>query len=183
MLHWVQVTDTSDHQLFRGDYVNQAFMVELLQRNHYWRTPIIRRDLLGPGTWSPHVWFPPWSMEEEVWWCGGALLVTLGDLFWIQVTLNQHGYHSMLQQYAIPSGLRLVGLSLFFNRIMTQNTSRLCKGYLTNKESDGMLHQMTWLPQSPDLNPIKMVWDELDHRVREKQPASAEHMWEVLQDC
>ena len=31
----VQVTDTSQHQLFRGDCVNQAFMVELLQRNHY----------------------------------------------------------------------------------------------------------------------------------------------------
>ena len=30
-----QVTDTSQHQLFRGDCVNQAFMVELLQINHY----------------------------------------------------------------------------------------------------------------------------------------------------
>ena len=32
MLHRVQVTDTSQHQLFRGDFVNQAFMVELLQK-------------------------------------------------------------------------------------------------------------------------------------------------------
>ena len=31
----VQVTDTSQHQLFRRDCVNQAFMVGLLQRNHY----------------------------------------------------------------------------------------------------------------------------------------------------
>ena len=31
----VQVTDTSQHQLFRGDCVNQAFMIELLQRNLY----------------------------------------------------------------------------------------------------------------------------------------------------
>ena len=29
------VRDTSQHQLFRVDCVNQAFMVELLQRNHY----------------------------------------------------------------------------------------------------------------------------------------------------
>ena len=28
-----------------------------------------------------------------------------------------------------------------------------------------------------------MVWDELDRRVKEKQPTSAQHMWEVLQDC
>jgi hypothetical protein len=46
-----QVTDTSQHQLVRGDCVNQALMVELLQRNHYQRTPI-RRDLLGSRNMS-----------------------------------------------------------------------------------------------------------------------------------
>ena len=30
-----QVTDTSQHQLFRGDCMNHAFMVDLLQINHY----------------------------------------------------------------------------------------------------------------------------------------------------
>ena len=59
---------------------------------------------------------------------------------------------------------------------MTQHTARLCKGYLTKKKGDGVLHQMTWLPQSRDLNPIEMVWDELDLRVKEKQPTSAQHM-------
>ena len=66
---------------------------------------------------------------------------------------------------------------------MTQHTSRLCKGYLTKKESDGVLHQMTWPPQSPDLNPIEMVRDELKHRVMERQPTSAQHMRELFQDC
>ena len=46
-----------------------------------------------------------------------------------------------------------------------------------------MLHPMTWPTQSPDLNPIEMVWDELERRVKEKQPTSAQHMWELLQDC
>ena len=48
---------------------------------------------------------------------------------------------------------------LFFNRTMTQHTSRLCKGYLTKKDSDGVLYQMTWPPQSPNLNPIRIVCD------------------------
>jgi len=46
-----------------------------------------------------------------------------------------------------------------------------------------VLRQMTWPPQSPDLNPIEMVWDELDRRVKEKPPTSAQHLWELLQDC
>ena len=44
--------------------------------------------------------------------CDGALLVS--DLFRIQGTLNQHGYHIILQRYAIPSGLRIAGLSFVF---------------------------------------------------------------------
>uniref|UniRef100_A0A8C8D755 Tc1-like transposase DDE domain-containing protein n=1 Tax=Oncorhynchus tshawytscha TaxID=74940 RepID=A0A8C8D755_ONCTS len=69
------------------------------------------------------------------------------------------------------------------DRTTTQHTSRLCNGYLTKKGSDGVLHQMTWTPQSPDLNHIEMVWDELDCRVKQKQPTSAQHMWELLQGC
>ena len=42
---------------------------------------------------------------------------------------------------------------------------------------------MTWPPQSPDLKPIEMVWDELDCRGKEKQPTSAQHMLELLHDC
>ncbi|CAJ0925597.1 unnamed protein product [Ranitomeya imitator] len=42
-------------------------------------------------------------------------------------------------------------------RTMTPHTSRLCKGNLTKKESDGELRQMTWPPQSPDLSPNEVV--------------------------
>jgi hypothetical protein len=43
-----------------------------------------------------------------VWWCFAG--DTVFDLFRIQGTLKQHGYHSILQRYTIPSGLCLVGL-------------------------------------------------------------------------
>uniref|UniRef100_A0AAZ3P0K1 Serine-threonine/tyrosine-protein kinase catalytic domain-containing protein n=1 Tax=Oncorhynchus tshawytscha TaxID=74940 RepID=A0AAZ3P0K1_ONCTS len=68
-------------------------------------------------------------------------------------------------------------------RSMTQHTSRLCKGYFSPRRRDGVLHQMTWSPQSPELNLIQMIWDESDPRLKEEQSTSAKHMWELLQDC
>ena len=106
---------------------------------------------------------------------------TVCDLFRIQGTLNQTGYHIFLQRYTIPSGLQLVGLSFVFQQDNDPtHTSSLYNGL--KKESDGVLHQMTWPLQSPDLNPIEMVWEELDCRVKEKQPTSAQRMRE-LQYC
>ena len=54
---------------------------------------------------------------------GGGVMVwgcfaddTASNLLRIQRTLNQHGYHSILQRYAIPSGFCLVGLSFVFQQ-------------------------------------------------------------------
>ena len=110
--------------------------------------------------------------HREAWRrCDGALMVTLSVIYLeFQGTLNKHGYHSILQQSAIPFGFRLVGLSFVCQQDNDpKHTFRLCKGYLTKKESDGVLHQMTWPLQLPDLHPIEMVWDELDCRVKESQ--------------
>ena len=120
---------------------------------------------------SPYVWFPPWSTEEKVWWRGSAFLVTLSVIY-LEFCSDTPSYlFCAYWDY------------LFFNRTMTQYTSRLCKGYLTKKESDRVLHQMTWPPQSSNLNPIEIVWGELNCRVKEKQPTSAQHMWDLRQDC
>ena len=116
--------------------------------------------------------------------CDGALLVTLSVIY---LEFKSHLTSMATTTFCSDTPSHLVcawwDYHLLFNRTMAQHTSRLCKGYLTKKESDGVLHQMTWPPQSPNLNPIEMVWDELDHRVKEKQPTSAQHMWELLQDC
>ena len=91
----------------------------------------IRTVKICPLIWWVQIlyfWFQPLSCEMQNRWMdgvvhtvkhgGGGVMVwgffagdTVSDLFRIQGTLNQHGYHSILQRYAIPSGLCLVGLS------------------------------------------------------------------------
>ncbi|CAK9810863.1 Transposable element Tcb1 transposase [Anthophora quadrimaculata] len=41
---------------------------------------------------------------------------------------------------------------------------------------------MIWPSQSPDLNPIELLWDELDREIRNHCPRSKQHLWELLQN-
>jgi hypothetical protein len=52
--------------------------------------------------------------NQMVWGCFAG--DTVYHLFRIQGTLNQHGYHRIMQRYAIPSGLGLMGLSFVFQQ-------------------------------------------------------------------
>ena len=115
-----------------------------------------------------------------VWGCFAGSRV--GDLYRVRGTLNQNGYHSILQRHAIPSGMRLVGQGFILQQDNDpKHKSKLCQNYLRKKEQDGKLENMEWPAQSPDLNPIELVWDELGRRVKAKQHTSATHLWELLQ--
>uniref|UniRef100_A0A3B4YSU5 Uncharacterized protein n=1 Tax=Seriola lalandi dorsalis TaxID=1841481 RepID=A0A3B4YSU5_SERLL len=52
--------------------------------------------------------------------------------------------------------------------------------HLRKRMSEWWLHMMEDHNQcqSPDLNPMELVWDE---PVKAKQPASATYLWEILQ--
>lgn len=104
----------------------------------------------------------------------------VGDLHRVTGSLNQN----ILQCHAIPSGLRLVGQGLILRQDNDpKHTSKLCQNYFRRIEQDGGLQIMEWPGQSPDLNPIELVWDEVDRRVKAKQPTSATHVWKLLQQC
>ena len=42
---------------------------------------------------------------------------------------------------------------------------------------------MEWPAQSPDLNLIELLWEQLDRMVRKKCPSSQSNLWEVLQEA
>ena len=51
------------------------------------------------------------------------------------------------------------------------------------KKSAGILSIVEWPAQSPDLNPIELLWEQLDRMVRKKCPSSQSNLWEVLQEA
>ena len=112
--------------------------------------------------WCPRARFPPWSMEDKVWWCGAALLVTLFGIY-SKLKAQWTSMATTASCSDMSSGLCLVGPSFIFQQDNDpKHTSRLRKGCLTTKESCGRWSGL----QSPDLNPIKMIWDEMDRRVK-----------------
>ena len=73
------------------------------------------------------MWFPSWIMEEEVWWCGGDLLVTMLVIY---LEFKEH-LNSMANTACCsdtPSHLVCSwwDYHLFFNRTVTQNTPPGC---------------------------------------------------------
>uniref|UniRef100_A0A3Q4G3N4 Uncharacterized protein n=1 Tax=Neolamprologus brichardi TaxID=32507 RepID=A0A3Q4G3N4_NEOBR len=58
----------------------------------------------------------PATPNSGVMVCGCFAGDTVGDLFKTEDRLNQHGYQSILQQHAIPSGLHSVGPSCIFQQ-------------------------------------------------------------------
>ena len=79
--------------------------------------------------WYLHAWFPMWGMEEEVWWCGAALQVTL-FITGIYSKLKAHwtsmattAFYCDVSSHAVCV---LMDHHLFFNRTMTPNTPPGC---------------------------------------------------------
>ena len=53
--------------------------------------------------------------------------------------------------------------------LWVKNTSKFCQSYFKGKEEQHIFWLMSWLVQSATLNPIELVRDELDLKLRAKQ--------------
>lgn len=46
--------------------------------------------------------------------------------------------------------------------------------------SKNKINVLDWPSQSPDINPIEHLWDELEHRMKPYSPKNKEELWRIL---
>ena len=110
-----------------------------------------------------------------VWGCFGAGKV--GDLYKVKGIFNK-------ERHSLPCGQGLIRANFLLQQDNDpKHTSKLCKNYLGKKQSAGILSVMEWPAQSPDLNPIELLWEQLDRMVHKKCPSSQSNLWEVVQEA
>ena len=96
--------------------------------------------------------------------------------------MKKEEYHSILVRHAIPSGKRLFGSAWIFQQDNDpKHTSKMCKSYIEKKVDSGEMLYMEWSPQSSDLSPIELLWEEVDRQVQAKRPSSAARLAEIVQ--
>lgn len=115
-----------------------------------------------------------------VWGCFGG--DRIGSIARIQGIMRKEQYRDILENEMLPSGLRIFGEKFTFQHDNDpKHTSKLCKDYLNKLSAEGTLNVMVWPAQSPDLNPIELLWDELDRNIRKTCPTSTDRLWDMLQ--
>jgi transposase len=121
---------------------------------------------------------------------GGSIMMwgcflgeSVGDLHRVQGIMCKEDYHSILQRHAIPSGIRLHGKGFILQQDNDpKHTSKLCQNYLRSKEENGTLKILEWPSQSPDINPIELLWEEMDRNIKIKRPTSLAGLEEVARE-
>ena len=64
-----------------------------------------------------------------------------------------------------------------------KHTSKICQNYLKMKEQEGVLVNMDWPAQSPDVNPIEKLWEEMARQMEEEgKPTSLSGLWGMVQN-
>lgn len=122
---------------------------------------------------------PTLKYDEEnvmIWNCSAGN--TFGDIwcqeYWINMDITL-SYSAM--PFHLGQGWSVIDLCLC--KIMTWNiplsyVKTICK------RKKNKLTVMEWPFQSPECNPIELVWDELDCRVKKQHQSSAETLWTLL---
>lgn len=157
-------SDESKFELFKGD-----------GRRWVWRQPHEKYNIecLIPTVKSV-------QQGVMVWGC--FTRNSLGPLVKLEGRITANIYVGVLQNYLLPyiDGLEGQENYIFQEDNAPIHTARVVKSW----KDENSITTLPWPAQSPDLNPIENLWDELDRQVRAHKPLpkNREDLWRILQE-
>ena len=95
--------------------------------------------------------------------------------------MNQVTYKEVLEQHLLPSARKLYPNCNSSNWIFQQDNAacHTAKSVTTWMERKH-IRIMSWPAQSPDLNPIENLWNQMKEKMREHKPANKTELFEFL---
>ena len=120
---------------------------------------------------------------------GGSIMIwdcfaghKIGDLIRVRGIMKKEQYREISENYTVPSAHRMVvrRQPVFMQDNDPKHKSKLSANYLNQLVQEKTLTLMGWPAQSPDLDPIELLWDEIDRYVKKFQVKSEAHLWELL---
>jgi transposase len=133
--------------------------------------------------YNPNCLIPTFKSGQEsvmIWGC--FTKNELGPLVRLEGRVTANIYIEMLENYLIPfiNDLENKDDYTFQEDNAPIHTAKIAKKW----KSDNNIKSLPWPAQSPDLNPIENLWDELERQVRNHKPLpkNPNNLWEILQE-
>lgn len=157
----VVFTDESKFNVFGSDGRGKVWRKKNTEMNPENLTPTVKH-----GGGSVMVW-------------GAMAAAGVGNLVFIPGTMDRFGYLKILQGNLLES-VRKLGLGgnfVFQHDNDPKHTAKIVKEWLLYR-TPKQLHSP---PQSPDLNPIEHLWEEVDRKIRQQSITSVETLKKAIQ--
>lgn len=139
-----------------------------------------------------HVWRPPKQQlnpkytVKTVKHGGGSIMVWaafswhgIGPIAKIDGRMDKNLYQRILQDHMVPFAEENLPLRWnFMHDNDPKHTSKLVKQWLLDQRID----VLPWPAQSPDLNPIENLWNDVEEHIKMRKPKNCSELWEAAQE-
>ena len=158
-------SDESKFEVFGGD-----------GKRYVWRTP--------QEKYNPKCLIPTFKSGQEsvmIWGC--FVKNKLGPLVKLEGKITANVYvKEILEKHLLPF---INNLEDKENYIFQEDNAPIHTANIAKKwKEDNNIASLPWPAQSPDLNPIENLWDELERKVRNHRPLpkNQDDLWKILQE-
>lgn len=102
----------------------------------------------------------------------------VGPLFWIKQTMTKEIYRNILSDVMLPYARQNMAENWKFQQDNDpKHTAKVVKKWF----EDNQVTVLEWPSQSPDLNPIEHLWNDLKKRLPKYKIANQEQLWREIQ--